>query len=97
MLDGLTDEHSIERIAMERRQFVKMKHGTLMKRERHYSMPFTMSHDELIERSGKRQLTERMFNRNFPHRYRTEQDLMGGVGKDLQGIGREVLSTRNNP
>lgn len=52
MLDGLTHKHSIERIAMERRQFVKMKHGTLMKRERRYSMPFTMSHDELSSAVG---------------------------------------------
>lgn len=88
MLDGLTYEHPIERISMEGRQLVEMKDGAFIERERRDPMSFAIGCHKVMKRAGKRQFAQGMLDRDFPHRYRAEQNLVGGIDKHLRSVRR---------
>jgi hypothetical protein len=48
MLDGLADQHAIKWVSMQRREFVQVKNGSLVQRERGDPVALTFIHDKAI-------------------------------------------------
>ncbi len=81
VLDGLADEHPVERIAMQNGQFVQMNHRLLIERQRRNPMPFTLLYDESVQRTRQRQFSEGVLDGQFPYRDGAEKDFVARIGE----------------
>ena len=81
MFDGLTNQHPVERISMQCRKLVEVKHGSFVEWQRFYSVALTLLFDKTIKRAGERQLAERMLNREFPDRHDAQQHFIRRIGE----------------
>ena len=97
MFDGLADEQAIKRVPMERGQFMQVKHGPFMKRERRNPMSLPLVHHEALDRTGQRQLSQGMLHGEFPHGHHAEQHLVGRIREHLLRRGRQVFRPCDDP
>jgi hypothetical protein len=97
VLNGLADQHPIERIAMQRGKFVQVKHGPFFERQNRYPMHLPLRQQKPIKGSRQRKLSQRMFHRDLPHRHDTKQDLMGRICKHLRRSKRKLSRARDDP
>ena len=97
VLDGLADEHAIKGIAMQRGKLMEVEYGLFMERECRNPMPFPLLHYKTLDRTGQGQLSKGMFHGEFPHRYDTEQHLVGRICEQLPRSGREFVRTCDDP
>ena len=76
MNDRLAHQHTVERVAMERRESRHMKCRFLIDCQRLDASRVSLIADEAIGRRLQMQATPRMLDDDFPGRSRTEIDLV---------------------
>lgn len=66
MFDGLTDEHAIKGISVQRGKFMKVEHSPFIKRKRRNPMPFPLFHHKALNGTRQRESSKGMLHRNLP-------------------------------
>ncbi len=92
MLDGLANQHPVERIAMQCGELMEMKYCAFFEWQHRDSMLLPLLQDKSIERRRQRQLSEGMCDRELPYRHHTEQDFIGRIGEHLRGCRETIPS-----
>lgn len=81
VLDGLANEHPVERISMQCGQFVQVNDRLLIERQCRNPMPLALLDDESVQRTRQRQFSEGVLDGQFPYRDGAEKDLVARVGE----------------
>jgi len=97
MFDGLADQHAIERVSMQGRQFVEVKNGGFLKGELGDAVTLPLIHEESVERTRQRQLAQGMFDGKLPHRDDAEKDFVGRIGEEPRGVRRKRVVSGDDP
>lgn len=90
----LADEHSIEGIAVQRRQAVHFPDSGFIQCQRRNEMLFALQRDELRGRLWQRQFAEAVFDGDFPERDRAQKNLVVRITDRGGETWRKVLRRR---
>ena len=96
----LTDQHPVERIAMQRGQSAQLRDGGFIQGERRDEMFFALLRDELCGRLRQGKFAETVFDGDFPERNGAQENLIVRVayrgGKRGGQFGVPDTSQRNS-
>ena len=92
--DGLRDEHSIKRIAVQQGQPRDDERGVFVERQCLDAAEATLGGNQPFGRFRQRQLSGFVFRRDLPYRHRAQKHLVRRVADERFGMWRERSSAR---
>ena len=97
MVNGLADQHTIERVSMKRRQPRKIEYRLFLQWQCGNPMSFTLRRDKAFGGLRKWKLAKTELDLDFPDGDRAEIGLIGRVSEKIPRFARKRRIIRNQP
>jgi hypothetical protein len=85
----LTDQHPVERIAMQCGQSTQLRHGGFIQGQRRDEMLFALQRDKLRGRLRQGKFAQAVFEGDFPERNRAQENLVVWVTNSCGNSGSQ--------